>query len=507
MTPKTGAHASSYSDILKPISFEDGRRLLAASSRTGDSHAVILRGRSLLAVESYEAARVELESVLPGLPAGPIRARVEIDLLTLAYYLAAHARSEELFRSARVNSRGDPLLLAETYLALSLCTIAANDVRRTIDALGFAEDNLRPLLPSRARSLIAGKIYRQRAHVLGQVADYARAAEMAGRALGEAADVRDDMERCRATYTAGFVSLLAGRASKAIALLNEAEQLGRQYGSPLWRWTILCLGRAHAEAGRPLRGTRLAMESGFDAPEEYAFLALCTGDAVGAERVLSQARPATADEAPFRRAVSGIARAELGEWEDSARLLEQAAGEFAIAALRHYEIGARVHAAYARDQLSRGAGRRSLSSLLSSLAEAGAEGFAWFRPAVALWAAERGTRRETQALADTLRRRAFAWGDEAASEDVERVDAWRSRGLTLREVQIVQAIQRQHATGMPERERKELAADLGMSAATLKVHLTSIRQKFGVTERGDNELLAALRDREVAQSERRDGAR
>ncbi len=500
MTTRTSASRSSEatSYAVGPLSFEDGRRLLAVDSNFLGPSGPVLRSRSLLAIQSYEAAWVALKAALLDLPPGLLRTRAEVDMMSLCYYLAARDRVEELFQDARAGAQGHPLLLAEAYVALSLCATATNDMRRAVDALGFAEDNLRSLPPSRERSLVAGKVYRQRAHVLGQIADYVRAIEAAEHALEEAAKIHEEVESSRAEYTIGFVSLLAGRVARAISHLEIAERLGRRQVSPSWRWTALCLARAYAEAGRPFAAARLASESGFDAPEEYAFLAVCRGDAPAAHRILAAARPPMSDEIPFRQVVDGIARAELGQWVDSIRLLEDAADIFARAMLRHYELGARVHASYARDQLRRGAGRTAVLHLLHALTDAGANGFAWFRPAVALWAAERSTDRTTRVVADSLRRRAADWAAAAEGEHAERAHTWRAQGLTWREVQIVQAIIRQHVAGMPMRERKQLAVDLGISIGTLKTHLTSIRQKVGVTERGDNELLALLESRDLA---------
>lgn len=481
--------APSNPEVLRPFTFEDGRRLLSSALPRGVAGRV-LRGRALLAIQSYEAAQAELEQVLPHVAEPRTRGRVEADLLTLAYYLARQEKSTELFVAAREDACGDAVLLAETYVALSLCSVAANDVRRAIDALHFATDSLRSLPPGRDRSLVAGKAHRQLAHVLAQSADYARAADMARIAIEDAQQVDDTVERARATYTAGFVALLTGRVVEATRLLVEAETMSRRDELPLWRWILLCLGHALAEAGRPLEGTRKANESGFDSTEEYAFIALSRGDAFGARRILANARAPSADELPFRQAVNGVLLAELGDWSGSAKQLELAAAAFGATDLRHYEIGARLHAAYARYQVRRAAGRLELGPLMRDLAGAGAEGFAWFRPAVASWASEGGGDRQTTRLIQSLRKRAAMWRTAALSEQADRASAWRSQGLTWREIHILQAIARQRLLGGPSKRRKELAAELRMSPATLKVHLTRIRGRLGVSERGDDELLS-----------------
>lgn len=453
------------------------------------------RGRALLASGSYETALeclAPLRERLHGLSC----ARVEIDLLYLSYYLARPEGRSELFESAIRLAAPDGLLLAEAYLALSLCAIADNDVTRAINALSFARDALRGLPEDASFRFVAAAIHRQLAHVLAQAAEYTGAASAADEAMRLSNTAEDGDMVDRSVYARGYVEWLRGDAESALGHLEDAELRTRTQGTALWRWVLLCLARVHAELGHPVEARQLAARSGFDQPEEHGFILLSTGDVEGCLRALEAGRAPTIDELPFRSAVRGLALMAKGDDREAAPLLTESMEQLTRAGLMHYASGIGLHLAFCHERARLPHSRVTLLTQTRFLAARGAAAFAWFDPVLAAWICDRARNDPaSSAFVRKLQRRLQLPGMSDRAESTEKqVTAWRRGGLTWREIEILQRLLHHTLTARPL-TRKQVAHDLGITAGTLKVHISRIRHKLGVTgARGDRALLAALSD-------------
>lgn len=182
-------------------------------------------------------------------------------------------------------------------------------------------------------------------------------------------------------------------------------------------------------------------------------------------------------------------------------MLENAASEFGSRGMEHWAIGASVHAAYWREQSTRGAGAARAAQLVRDIGTRGGEGFAYYLPEVAVWlgrAAERDPSardlaRGIRARGESALRRAQTAADQplASSDLDEATFHLRAAGLTWRELGVLRELERVREEGA-ELDRAMLAKRLGVSPNTLRVHLTRIRAKLDVGEkRGDEVLLEA----------------
>jgi hypothetical protein len=175
----------------------------------------------------------------------------------------------------------------------------------------------------------------------------------------------------------------------------------------------------------------------------------------------------------------------------------------------HWATGAAVHAAFAREALVPGGGTARAIALVRDIGARGGEGFAYYLPDVARWLGRAAERDPVAAsLARTLRVRAEAAlrqaktdaaAGVAASPLDEATYALRASGLTWREIGILHELEKVQREGTRV-DRTQLAARLGLSPETLRVHITRIRAKLDVGDRrGDAVLLeAALAQRPAA---------
>lgn len=493
---------------LAPLSRVDAERLLpelSAGRQTLERR--VLRARCLKYLESFDLAWAELTAVLPLIKDPLLVARVAVDLLHLSYYLV---RREDSIRFAAMAApaAGDPLLLAELRLGSSIVHTAANRVRDALVDARRAADALAAAPKGRSRDLVTTRVQRQLAHLLSHSGDYlgaAAAAEATGR---NAARVGDPAEVAWATYTTGFVDWFAGRLDAAVDAFTHAELGLRQYGSSVWRHTLLCLARAKLERGERSEGERLARQSATGATEDHGHVALLRGEAEVADLILGRAPKGFPEDEQFRDFVRAIVRGQRGDPRTAVRMLDDTAREFEALGMDHWAIGATVHAAYWREAVVRGGGTSRAGHLVRDIGARGGEGFAYYLPDVAAWLG-RAAERDGQAfaLARTIRARAEAAqrrakSDAGAAVGVSALDeatfGLRSMGLTWREIGILREMEQLSREGK-RLDRAALAARLGVSPNTLRVHLTRIRAKLDVAEkRGDDILLtAALSQRPV----------
>lgn len=471
---------------IRPLSNADARLLCAPETQPDQRLPPrLLHARALLTIRCYEEAAAELRQLRPLLPQGLLRARAEADLLLLTYYLGGREGARELFDSARVWASARPALLAELYLALSLAMMADNDTRTAMDAIRFAEDALVAERPGSDADLVRCRIQRQLAYVACQKALYAEARQAAEQSVGLATVMNDAGELEASQTSLGFVLWTAGEARRAAATFQSVEQTTQLTKGPLWRWIVLCLARIHSELGDHATAEQFANQSAFDAPEEYAFLAVARGDARTALAILTRGRTPSAAEQPFRLVVEGIALTRDDRPRDAIPKLQAATADFRTCGLDHYALGAAIHLAFAQDTVRRGAGRRQAATLLRELQAAAASGFAWFDVGVARWLLRAGGRdSSTQAIRSSL-------DDRLRDDGLPREFGARCRhvGLTSRETEILSALRRSRGT----ESRGQLAQRLGISAATLRVHLWHVRAKLAVARAAsDVEIIEAL---------------
>jgi len=487
---------------IGPLSRADAERLLPLLSVGRQTvERRVLRARCLKYLESFDVAWAELTELMPVVKDPLLRARVAVDLVHLAYYLVRGDEVDRLTKAAQDHAASDPLMLAELRLGRSINLTAANDVTAALTEARWAEDALAAAPRGRARDLVATRLQRQLAHLLSHAADYRGAKAAAESTVRLASRLGDGWETAWATYTMGFVAWYAGRNDEAVEHFTKAEAALSSYRSSLWRYTLLCLAVCRMERGELAEGDRLARQSATGGAEDQGHLALLRGEAEVAERILSRTPKGFPADEHFRDFVRGIVRAQRGDPRASVRLLEEVAKEFESRGMEHWAIGAAVHAAYWREQLVRGAGTTRAVHLVRDLGTRGGEGFAYYLPEVAVWLGRAAERDATaRPLARTIRargesaiRRAQSDADVpvGAPELDEATFHLRAAGLTWRELGILRELERVRGEGA-HLDRKGLAARIGVSPNTLRVHLTRIRAKLDVGEkRGDDVLLEA----------------
>jgi len=491
---------------LAPLSRADAERLLpelSAGRQTLERR--VLRARCLKYLESFDLAWAELNAVLPLVKDPLLNARVAVDLLHLSYYLVRRDDSLRFAALAEKSAAGDPLLLAELHLGTSIVNTAANEIREALRDARRSEDALSGAPRGRGRDLVATRVQRQLAHLLSHSGDYVgarAAADLTGR---NATRTGDPSEIAWATYTVGFTDWFAGRADGAVDAFTKAEAGLRQYGSSVWRHTLLCLARVKLERGELTEGERLARQSATGAYEDHGHVALLRGETEVADLILSRAPKGMPEDEQFRDFVRAIVVAQKGDPRKGVRMLEQATREFESRGMDHWALGAAVHAAFWRESIVRGAGVSRAAALVRDISTRGGEGFAYYLPEVAVWlgrAVERDPQaralgRTIRARAEAAQRRAKAdaGGGAGASALDEATFGLRAIGLTWREIGILREMEQLSREGQ-RLDRDALAGRLAVSPNTLRVHLTRIRAKLDVVDkRGDEVLLEAALSR------------
>jgi len=492
---------------LGPLSRVDAERLLPELSATPrlTLEKRVLRARLLKYLESFDLAWAELNEVLALVKDPLLHARVAIDLLHLSYYLVRREDAMRFKAMALKAAVADPLMLAELHLGSSIVNTAANEVREALRDARSAEDALAASPRGRGRDLVSTRVQRQLAHLLSHSGDYIGARAAAEATVRNAARVNDPAEAAWATYTVGFVDWLAGRADAAVEQFTKAEAGLRQYGSSVWRHTLLCLARAKLERGELTEGERLARQSGTGAPEDHAHVSLLRGETEVADLILTRAPKGMPEDEQFRDFVRAIVAGQKGDPRKAVRLLEGAMREFEARGMDHWAIGAAVHAAFWRESIVRGGGASRAAALVRDIGTRGGEGFAYYLPDVAAWLG-RAVERDAQArpLGNTMRARADAAQRRAQADSGEGAGAsaldeatfgLRAIGLTWREIGILREMEQLSREGR-RLDRDQLAARIAVSPNTLRVHLTRIRAKLDVVDkRGDEVLLEAALSR------------
>lgn len=491
---------------LAPLSRADAERLLPElTTGRASLERRLLRARCLKYLESFDLAWSELSAVFPLVKDPLLKARVAVDLMHLSYYLV---RRDDFLRYralAEGPAAGDPLILAELHLGSSIVNTASNEIRQALNDARRAEDALTGAQKGRGRDLVATRVQRQLAHLLSHAGDYVGARAAADLTVKHAARLADPAEVAWGAYTVGFVDWFAGRLDGAVEQFTKAEAELRQYGSSLWRHTLLCLARARLERGELTEGERLARQSATGAAEDHGHIALLRGETEVADLILSRAAKGMPEDEQFRDFVRAIVKAQKGDPRTGVRMLEEATREFESRGMDHWAIGAAVHAAFWRESIVRGGGASRAITLVRDIGTRGGEGFAYYLPEVAEWlgrSAERDPQakalgQKIRARAEAAQRRAQADAGEGAGASAldEATFGLRAIGLTWREIGILREMEQLSRDGQ-RLDRDALAGRLSVSPNTLRVHLTRIRAKLDVVDkRGDEVLLEAALSR------------
>lgn len=484
--------------MLAPLARAEAERLLPrfTSARLSLEDRV-LRARCLRAMETFEPAWNELTALRGKLKDQLLEARIEQELMHLAYYMDVPVSRRDYEQALR-HAAGDALLVAEIALAWSVHRLVADNATESLSAARRALDALQAVGASREKDLVTTRVQRQLAHVLAQSGEYRQARAAAEAALATARRMRDAWEVAWCTYASGFATWCAGAVDGAEHLLADAEELLRPFGTSAWRWTVFCLGRVRIEQGHIEEGDRLTRQSAAGSPSERAYVALARREANVAWQLLEGAPPR---DHLYNDAVRAMIHVRKGEPRPAVRLLEDARTAFDASGLVHYALGCAAHLAFTRENLTYGAGRERGVRVVRELADRAAEGFAWFLPEVAEWlgkvaasdvkAAE--SARVLRARGETARRRGSTALPAGESEVDGATAHLRMAGLTWRELEIVRRLAQLQKEG-EALDRGTFAERLGMSPNTLRVHLTRIRSKLDVGEkRGDEAILEAVR--------------
>ena len=491
---------------LAPLSRADAERLLpelATGRQTLERR--VLRARCLKYLESFDLAWAELSAVLPLVKDKLLQARIAVDLMHLSYYLVRREDFERYRTMAYEPAAGDPLLLAEWHLGCSIVDTASNLIAQALTHARQSEDALQAAPKGRGRDLVTTRVQRQLAHLLSHSGDYIGARAAAEQTVKHASRLNDPAETAWATYTVGFAEWFAGRLDNAVDAFTKAEAELRQYGSSLWRHTLMCLARAKLERGELTEGERLARQSATGAAEDHGHIALLRNEAEVADLILTRAGKGMPEDEQFRDFVRAIVAAKKGDPKKGVRALERTTREFESLGMDHWAIGAAVHAAFWRESIVRGGGASRAVALVRDIGTRGGEGFAYYLPEVAAWLGRNAERdpqakmlgRAIRARAEAAQQRAKADAGEGAGASAldEATFGLRAMGLTWREIGILREMEQLSRDGK-RLERDQLAQRLGVSPNTLRVHLTRIRAKLDVVEkRGDEVLLEAALSR------------
>jgi hypothetical protein len=492
---------------LAPLSHASAQVIHRRLSRRSQLNAEqrLLYGRSLRTLQSFQAAWNEL-TALRRLTRDPLlRARAEIDLISVAYFLNRPGKVAAYLENTERSLAGQPLMLAELCVVESALATREDRIADAYREVEFAKDALAAVPPGRGKEIVNEMFHRQRAHLLAQSACYEQATEAAEACASSAARIASDWESARATYTRGFVAWLCGRLEEARGFFEQAEAGLRATASSTWRWTLCCLATVEAELGQPERAQRVAQQTGYATPATLAYLSLRAGEPAAAEKMLTH-DSGSEEPDPETRAVSGLIRCHLRDERAGVRELEEAGHSFSSRGLAHYAYGCAIHAAFwrARAGLSQA---ETVHHVLESILKSGGEGFAWYDAEVALWLALHARKRglahpNVKRMVDRAKT-ILALSEEV--QDLSELEATpaqlKARGLTEREVETVQAIRRRAGAG--RHDRAGLAAELGVTENTLRIHIGRIRDKLEVgRRRGDAAILEAASDLERLSARR-----
>lgn len=119
--------APKLESAMRPLSRTEAERILREGAGKNDISR-LLHARALRHVESFHTAWTELIAFRSAARIRALRARAEVDLVALGYYLARPNDAREYASTAATDLRGHPLAVAEVHLGLSLVATGADDI-------------------------------------------------------------------------------------------------------------------------------------------------------------------------------------------------------------------------------------------------------------------------------------------------------------------------------------------------------------------------------------------
>lgn len=353
---------------------------------------------------------------------------------------------------------GDLRVLTDLHLGLSLRATARNDLHEALREVHLGLDLAEGQHQRGARDRLA--LLRVKAHLLAQAASYREALQASELAVTLSRPLDDAWELGRPTYSKGFVLWCQGRPQEAVMAFDEALALTQAAGSSLPRWIRCSRARALATMGRSSEAEEDLAASSHHLPEDVAYLAISRNEPEVAATVLE---PLVAGGDPFLQAIYGIAQSLLGRSASGEEHL--AAAEVALAAggLAHYALAVQIHLGFCKEQRRQGSGRAMARRAAADLVTRGARTFAWPHPAATSWVC-RIVAADPE-LASFARPRGYG-----GKPEVPLATRLREMGLTSRETEVALRVAQSSGSVAPV-TRKSLAAELGISANTLRVHI------------------------------------
>jgi DNA-binding CsgD family transcriptional regulator len=442
----------------------------------------LLEAHVLRTLGLYDAAWHALQHVDAALPTADGRTRRRIEEFLLAYYLGKDVNLED--GGGETNDPARLELLAEQRIARSVRLTGLDRLPEAIREAHFARDLITSLRDGPQRATIETLLERQLAHLYAYGAEY-RAAEAAAQRVAELSRDGDWYARGWAQYLLGFVGWMSGRLEEALEAFVAAEHDLEPDGGPLWRWTRFC--RATVGIELDVVDEQSALLSGYGSRIDRAYLALRGGDLDVARQLLQDAT-----NEPSEIVVGALLTARLGRRLEARDALRRARRQFRAAGFLHHALACDIHIGYmgAPDRADRDRALRAWHVLL----EHGAVGYWWSDRAVTEWLLIQDRHLEPT-VRTTLESRLLRHAARTGVGPTRSVTTVRlqliASGLTDREIDILAAIEAGTLAGT-SLSRTQLAQLLLMSPNTLRVHLTRLRSKLGVTaRRGDGALLDA----------------
>ncbi|TMC48938.1 MAG: hypothetical protein E6J20_18475 [Chloroflexi bacterium] len=391
----------------------------------------------------------------------------------------AHAEETAVFLARRT---ADPLVLAAVEMYLSGYLLNTSGVPHSLVSLTRARELVRaaqdPELEIQLRCLEAS--------LLAYAGDIHQALDIVlslpdpptmERSLQAAADgTRSLLDRC------------SGNSRAALGRLQKARDEA-MCQPQLWRHLTAEAASLLIATGDRAGALRLLPTVALVDPTDAAFVAAACGEIDHAKHLLASSVSSSALGTARQLAVNGFVALHEGRMRSAAQHLARAERVFRAFGVRFHAIGCTVAASFALEAARRGTGRSPALRALKEMSSLGLRSCAWLEPQTAEWLIQVGGRDECpRALSELLRGAPPC----ASVNDIGAHAGWAlAIGLTEREAQIVRTLLDALAHGEQQR-REQQADDLGITPDTLRVHLWRIRQKLGVTHRGDLALARAL---------------
>ena len=403
---------------------------------------------------------------------GSLAQRAIAHLAHVDYYRGDFARGVE---RASISPSG-PLPRAEAHLYRSVNLVALNDPRHAADAARAARRLCDRLPAGPIRTDLRFRCARQLVHVLVSRGHYIEALAEADAAAAAARALGDHRRLGYAAYLRGFTRAARGHA-EATADYAEAERQWAGSYVGLHRWLRVLWAALLRDLGEIGSAELILPKEGAIPSWEVAMFDLARGDKPRVPAVDS----APDDERPFLLASRGLVALEARDLGRAEADLSEAVVTFDRGGLEHYRRGAAlalalVHASADRRAIAMGLLRRERDAIVAM----DIRRWPWWDQALVL---DHRELFESAGFGGDVLQNIVGAGRDPVSDDA----LLSARGLTQRERAVVRTwMQNPHYT------RRKLAATLGIREASVRAHLTAIRQKLELSVRGARGLRTSV---------------